>query len=133
MTKYKPLVFRVKSDLYPHEILFWVGPKPTPEELGKACRRRGIWNGEGKAPDVGNGRGATLHFKHACVVWLDSGDIGNGPLFLSTFNHELVHALVHASDFLGCQLSYKTDEFHAYYAGFITKQAMKRIYGRLCK
>ncbi len=129
----KALIFRLQSELYPHEVLFWVGPRPDSDALGYLCKRRGLWNGEGKPPDVGDGAAATLHFKHGCFVWLDSAMIKDGPKFMGTFVHELMHVMSHASDYLGIRFNGDTDEFHAYYAGWITKEAMKCIFGRLCK
>jgi hypothetical protein len=41
--------------------------------------------------------------------------------------HELIHVIANASHFMKIYLTEDTDEFHAYYAEWITKQVMKRV------
>lgn len=121
----KPLVFKLHNDIYPFTVVYIVGERPTDLFAGRVAKRYGLWNGKGNTPGVGDGLGATIHFQCGCLVWLSKSGFQPDPM--EHFVHEMVHVLSNLQKLTGCFLDRNTDEFHAYYAGWLTKEFVKRI------
>ena len=126
--KPKHHVFLLKSDLYPHKVVFCIGPRPSEAECGKITKRFRLWNGRGRPPYTGEDSNAsTITFGGGCMVWLPRTP--KTPDDLGSFMHEMIHVAVNAGEQMGCQIRDGSEEFHAYYIGWLTRQ----FFGRTAK
>lgn len=129
----KPIIFALKCELYPHTVVFYIGARPADPVVGRLCKRHKLWNGTGRAPNAGDGAAGTITFGSGCLVWLDDHTAKKAHNWLGNLAHEMCHILSNASHTMGCFMDKDTDEFHAYYAGWITRQVITRIQTRAGK
>jgi len=126
----KPITFVLQSELYPHKVIVFIGPRPKPETVGGLCKRHKLWSGEGRTPHTGDGRASTITFGCGCFLWMEVFDGKASPDWFGTLAHEMCHVLSNASEHMGIYMDQKTDEFHAYYGGWLTKQIVRRMQRR---
>lgn len=123
MSRRKPKVFRLKPGVYPHTIVFYIGEKPDWYDMGTLCERYGLTEDASNLPEPGeHSWGFVVHFTHGCFVWLSP--YVNEPAWFGTLVHETVHILANLSKATGIEAG---GEAHAYYAGWIVNEVMRRV------
>ena len=121
----KPKTFLLETDMFPHVVAFYYGPRPSDAVTGRLCRKYRLWNGDGDTPGVGDGQAVTLYFGTGSFVWIDSEV--DAVTRAEHFAHEMVHVISGFSKHLGEYPDEDADELHAYYAGWLAKEFFSRV------
>jgi hypothetical protein len=125
----KTLCFTLKSELYPHAVVFYVGSMPSRTTIHAICTKAGLCDENDEIGDVSsvNGSGCVLAFDDGCFVWLHTPTKKNKPFFHATVAHEMIHIIISLSKAVSSTVCGENDEMYAYYVGWLVDNLYERL------